>query len=87
MSKDDWEDVTDDMIVEDGALDTEEARDAVIDFIVSQNEEDDWIQAQAIQDGENLIARFRWADGREYVFDLIVRREMEIVRPDGAGSN
>lgn len=75
--------------LEMASLDTEEERNAFIDWLLEQNDPDDWAQAQTIQDGNgNMVARFRWADGREEVFDLVVRRSMEVVVPSGEeGSN
>lgn len=70
-------------------LDTEEERDVWIDFLLNSNEDDDWCKAQTIQDQDgNMVIRFRWADGREEVFDVKVRRSMEVVVPSGEeGSN
>jgi hypothetical protein len=65
-------------------LATEEGRDEWIDIMLQQ---DDWAQCQVIHDGENMIARFRWDDGREEIFDMQIRRLIEIVRPVGEESN
>lgn len=70
------------------SLASEELRDTWIDFLLSQNEREDWVEAQVLRDGDNMVVRTRWADGREEVYDLIVRRSMEVVRPAGdEGSN
>lgn len=70
------------------SLDTEEGRDSWIDFMLTQNDDGDWVSCQAVHDGENMVARFKWSDGREEVFDMQVRRSMEVVRPAGEeGSN
>lgn len=66
------------------SLETEEGRDEWIDILLDQ---DDWAQCQVIHDGTNMVARFRWSDGREEVFDLKVNRSMEIVRVSEGGSN
>lgn len=80
---DNW-DGDDDDAIEYATLATEEERDVWIDFLLNSNEPDDWAQAQTIQDQSgNMVARFRWADGREEVFDLVVRRSMEVVVPSG----
>ena len=87
MSDDDFES---DVEFEAATLDTEAERDEWIEFLLDSNEPDDWAQVQTVQDvkGENMVARFRWADGREEVYDLVIRRSMEVVRPAGEeGSN
>ena len=66
------------------SLETEEGRDEWIDIILEQ---DDWAECQVIHDGDNMVARFRWKDGREEVFDMQIRRSMEIVKMAGGESN
>jgi hypothetical protein len=79
---DGWTELDDD---EAPDMKTEEGRDTWIEFIMDQ---DEWVQAQVIHDGDNLIARFKWDDGREEIFDCEIRRNMEIVRKSGPeGSN
>lgn len=65
-------------------FETEEDRDKWIDILLDQ---DDWAQCQIIHDGKHMVARFRWDDGREEIFDLVIQRSMEIVRPAGGESN
>ena len=73
-------------------LDTEEGRDEWIEFLLSQDGEQEnggWLlrQAMLVQDGDNMVARFRYDDGREEIFDMAIRRQIEIVKIDPAGSN
>lgn len=79
-----WEDLDDD----DPTLDDEEGREAWISYLLEQNEEKDWVQCQVIHDGSNMVARFRWADGTEEIFDAQLRRVIKVVQPAGSeGSN
>lgn len=84
-----WDD--DDETTEAPSLKTVEGRDAWIEFLLSEaedGEEEEWAQVQVVQEDDDMVARFRWPDGREEVYDLQVRRSMEVVRPaGGAGSN
>lgn len=75
-----WEDLDEDA----PDLSTEEGRDEWIDIICQQ---DDWAECQIVHDGENMVARMRWDDGREEIFDLKIRRSMEIVRVQDGESN
>ncbi len=61
-------------------MDTEEGRDKWIEILLAQDEEEDWAEVQVVQEGKNMVARFRWDDGREEVYDLQIRRSMEVVR-------
>lgn len=65
-------------------LTTEDGRDAWISVLLDQ---DDWVNAQVIHDGENLVVRFRWDDGREEIFDCEIRRQMEVVRKAADGES
>ncbi len=84
-----WDDENSD---EDPPMDTEEGRDAWIEFLIEQDGTDEelgWMKREAmvVQDGDDMVIRFRYDDGREEIFDGIVRRSMEIVKMDPAGSN
>jgi hypothetical protein len=70
-------------------LDTEEGRDAWIEFLLSQDDgEEEWAKAMVVQADDNMVVRFRWPDGREEVYDLKIRRSMEVVpAKDDVGSN
>jgi hypothetical protein len=86
---DNWDD-DEDTDDEAPSLKTEEGRDAWIEFLLSEKEEgeDEWAQAQVVREDDDMVARFRWPDGREEVYDMQIRRSMEVVRPAGAeGSN
>lgn len=72
--------------LEDGEPDLaeEDGRDAWINAML---ESDEWVSAQVVHDGKNMVARFRWNDGSEEVFDLVIRRKMALVRstsPEGS---
>lgn len=77
-----WDEDVDD---EGPPMNTEEGRDEWIDILL---EADEWAEAIVVQKGSDMVARFRWSDGRQEVFDLLVRRQMEVVIPAGdEGSN
>lgn len=79
-----WEDVDEDA----PSLADEEGREQWIAYLLEQNEPDDWVQCQVIHDGENMVARFRWSDGTEEIFDARLRRTIKVVQPAGPeGSN
>lgn len=65
-------------------LTTEDGRDAWISVLLNQ---DDWVNAQVIHDGDNLVVRFKWDDGREEIFDCEIRRQMEVVRKAAEGES
>ncbi len=73
-------------------LDTEEGRDAWIEFLAQQDGTDEdtgWMQRQAmvVRDDENMIVRFKYDDGREEIFDLVIRRKLEILKVGSGESN
>jgi hypothetical protein len=82
MAVSSWDDDID--VSEDGevgpSLDTEAGQDAWIEFLLTQNEDDDWAKVQVVQEGDNMIARCRWSDGREEIYVLEVKRSFEVVR-------
>lgn len=68
-------------------LDTEEGRDAWIEFLTDvEADDDEWSKAIVVLNGEDMVMRIRYPDGNEELFDLKVRRSMEIVikAPGGA---
>jgi len=69
-------------------LDTEEGRDAWIDFLANAEPEgdDEWSKAIVVVNDNDMVMRIRYPDGNEEVFDVLIRRSMEIVKkaPDGA---
>lgn len=78
------------MIDESPPLSTEEGRNAWIEFLLDQDAdgEGEWAQAMVVQENNDMVVRFRWPDGREEIFDLVVRRSMNVVAAkDAAGSN
>lgn len=79
----DWDDDISLEEEEAPSLETEEGRDAWIEFLLTQTGEEDWDQCQAHIEDENMVIRFRWADGTEEVYDCKVRRSMQVVRPAG----
>lgn len=86
MSDFDWDGGSDEED-EEVHLDTEEGRDAAIEWLLEQNEPDDWAQVQTLQEGDNIVARFRWADGSEEVYDMKIVRSMQIIRRGPAGES
>ncbi len=83
----DWEDVGDD---DAPSLDTEEGRDSWIEFLLSQDGTDDeqWAKAMVVREDDDMVIRFQWDDGREEIYDVVVRRSMEVVAAkDEAGTN
>lgn len=79
------DDKEDDLFERVPSMDTEEGRDAALEFLLDQNEPEDWVAAQVLQEDNDMVIRFRWADGREEVFDVLVRRSMEVVRKAAPG--
>ncbi len=77
-----WHDVDD----EDGlpGLDTEEDRDKWVEILMAQDDESlaelgGWCKALMVADENgNMMTRFVYPDGREEVFDLTVRRAIEV---------
>lgn len=60
-------------------MDTDEGRRLAANFLLQQ---DEWCEAMVIYDEHNnMIARFRYEDGREELFDLAVRRKLELRPP------
>ena len=76
-----WRDVDDEM----PDLDTEEGRDAWVEILMSQDDESlaqngtSWCRSLTVADDQgNMVVRFVYPDGREEVFDLIVRRAIDV---------
>lgn len=60
-------------------LDSEEGRDKWAEILLQQDPADphvDWADAVSINDGTNMVVRFRYRDGTEEVYDLQVRRQV-----------
>ncbi len=67
-------------------LNTEEGRDAWIEFLVAvEADDDEWSRAIVVVNGDDMVMRIRYPDGNEELFDLQVRRTMEIVRKEPNG--
>lgn len=88
MSDDDYDWPDDGDLVEMPGLETEEGRDAWINALVSSDGDDDgeWSKAIVCQIENDMVMRIRYPNGDEEVFDLIVRRSMQVVRKAEAGS-
>lgn len=43
--------------------------------------QDEWCDAIVVYEGENMVLRLRYADGRQELFDLAIRRQMEVCGP------
>lgn len=89
MSDDDLPDFDEDdldmMLVDEPSLDDEEGRDAWITILAQQDDETlkkngmAWIKALiAVDDDNNMVARFIYEDGQEQYYDLKVRRVISI---------
>ena len=81
-NKKDWREVDED---EFPGLDTEEGRDAWVEILMSQDDEtlaqnnSGWCKALIVADDSgNMVTRFIYPDGREEVFDLIIRRSIDV---------
>jgi hypothetical protein len=65
-------------------LDTEDGRDEWVEILMAQDEETiaangGWCKALTVVDEQgNMVARFVYPDGREEVFDLLVRRSIDV---------
>ena len=60
---------------------TEEGRDQWIEILMAEDptDTDAWCKAVIVADDQgNMVARFVYADGKEEVFDLQVRRNIEV---------
>lgn len=68
-------------------MNTEEGRDQWIEILLSQDEDVEWIDAMIVRNGDDMVARVRYMDGSEEIFDMQIRRSMEVVRIDPSGSN
>jgi len=66
-------------------LDSEEGRDEALKYLTDN---DLACECSVIQEGPDMVLRIRYPDGNEELFDVIVRRSMEIVRrsPDGVSN-
>lgn len=68
-------------------LETEEGRDAWVEILMAQDEETiaengGWCKALIVADDQgNMVTRFAYPDGREEIFDLVVRRSIDVVAP------
>lgn len=69
------------------SLETEEGREFWTDFLLEEHAEDDWCKAQVVHDGNRMLVRFRWPDGSEELFDLVIEKSMQVVRPQGGEGN
>lgn len=76
---DDWPDE----YIEVPPMDTQEGRDAAIELLMQDGELP--CQCSVIQTDQDMVMRVRYPDGSEEVFDLVVRREMEVVRKSPEG--
>lgn len=69
-------------------LDTEEERDEWVEILMAQDEETiaangGWCKALTVADEQgNMVARFVYPDGREEVFDLLIRRSIDVALPE-----
>lgn len=77
-----WRELSED---EPSDLTTEEGRDEWVEILMSQTDEtlaqnnSGWCKALTVADKHgNMIARFIYPDGSEEVFDLTVRRSIEV---------
>lgn len=60
-------------------LDTEEGRDRWIEILMAQDEDTEWCKALTVEDGEgNMVLRVIYPGGNEEVFDVKVRRSIEV---------
>jgi hypothetical protein len=65
-------------------LTTEEGRDSWIEILMDQDEETiaangGWCKALVVSDDQgNMVTRFVYPDGREELFDLSVRRSIDV---------
>lgn len=59
-------------------LDHEDGRNKWAAILLSQ---DEWCSAIVVREGDNMVIRLRYDDGREEIFDLSVRRYMEVCGP------
>lgn len=86
-SKKDWREVDDDELPD---LDTEEGRDVWVEILMAQDDEtlaennSGWCKALIVADDSgNMVTRFVYPDGREELFDLVVRRSIEVAVAEG----
>lgn len=69
-------------------LDSEEGRDEWVEILMSQDEETiaangGWCKALTVADDQgNMVIRFVYPNGREEVFDLLVRRSIDVALPE-----
>lgn len=65
-------------------LTTEGGRDAWVEILMGQDDETlaesgGWCKAVVVaDDNANMVARFIYPDGREEVFDLLIRRSIDV---------
>lgn len=67
-------------------LDTEEGRDSWMEILMAQDDDTliangtGWTRALVVADEQgNMVVRFVYPDGREELFDLQVRRSVDVV--------
>lgn len=64
-------------------LDTEEERDQWANVLMNEDiDSEEWARTILVHDDHgNMMARVKYPDGREELFDLIIRRSSEVVKP------
>lgn len=73
-----WTELGDDV----PGLDNEDDREKWANFLKLQDVDDEWATAIIAHDENgNMVARFRYSDGTEEIFDLLIRRQFGAVIP------
>jgi hypothetical protein len=79
-----WHEVPDDF----PTLDTEEEREQWAEILLEQDMDEEGVKAVVVRDEHgNMVVRFRYQDGREELFDVAIRRSLEVIEEPKGESN
>ncbi len=76
--KDNDIDFPDDTIGIDFTLEDEKGRDKAVPFLMGIDLENDHCKAVVLQDDRDMMIRVQYPDGRQEIFDVMIRRSIEV---------